>query len=287
MKGIVLAGGAGNRLDPITRVASKQLQAVYDKPMIYYPLATLMEAGIREILVITTRHDLPRFRELLGSGDRFGVNLKYAIQPEPRGIAEALLIGEEFIAGVPVTLILGDNIFYGAIGLEEILRDFTTGAVIFGYPVRDPERYGVVEFDDQWQVLGLEEKPTRPRSRYAIPGLYVYDDQVVEIARRVSPSGRGEKEITDVNRAYLERGQLRVSLMDRGVAWLDSGTHDSLLDAANFVATVEHRQSIKIACLEEVALHAGFLDRPRLQSIVEGMPSSSYREYLERVLAES
>ena len=287
MKGIVLAGGAGNRLDPITRVASKQLQAVYDKPMIYYPLATLMEAGIREILLITTSHDLPRFRELLGLGDRFGINLEYAIQPEPRGIAEALLIGEEFIAGVPVTLILGDNIFYGAIGLEEILRDFRTGAVIFGYPVRDPERYGVVEFDDQWNVLGLEEKPIRPRSRYAIPGLYVYDDQVVEIARGVSPSDRGEKEITDVNRAYLERGQLRVSLMDRGVAWLDSGTHDSLLDAANFVATVEHRQSIKIACLEEVALHAGFLDRPRLESIVEEMPSSSYREYLERVLAES
>jgi glucose-1-phosphate thymidylyltransferase len=287
VKGIVLAGGAGSRLDPITRVASKQLQPVYDKPMIYYPLATLMEAGIREILLITTSHDLPRFRELLGSGDRFGVNLEYAIQPEPRGIAEAFLIGEEFIAGDPVTLILGDNIFYGATGLEGILRDFSTGAVIFGYPVRDPERYGVVEFDDKGRVLDLEEKPSRPRSRFAIPGLYLYDDQVVEIARDVSPSDRGEKEITDVNRAYLERGQLRVSLMDRGVAWLDSGTHDSLLDAANFVATVEHRQSIKIACLEEVALHAGFLDRPRLQSIVESMPSSSYREYLERVLAES
>lgn len=287
VKGIVLAGGAGSRLDPITRVASKQLQPVYDKPMIYYPLATLMEAGIREILLITTPDDTPRFKELLGSGDRFGINLEYAIQPEPRGIAEAFVIGEEFIAGGPVTLILGDNIFYGAIGLESIVRNLERGAVIFGYPVRDPERYGVVEFDDDGRVLGLEEKPSRPRSKYAIPGVYVYDDQVVEIARAVKPSDRGEKEITDVNRAYLERGELHVSVMDRGVAWLDSGTHDSLLDAANFVATVEHRQSIKIACLEEVALRAGFLDHSQLQSIVEGMPGSSYRQYLERVLDES
>ena len=286
MKGIVLAGGAGTRLDPITRVASKQLQAVYDKPMIYYPMATLLEAGIRQILLITTGDDMPRFRHLLGSGERFGIDLEYAVQPEPRGIAEAFLIGEEFIASDPVTLILGDNIFYGAIGLDAIIRGFTTGAVIFGYPVQDPERYGVVEFDDDGQVLSLEEKPASPRSRYAIPGLYVYDDQVVEIAHAVEPSGRGEKEITDVNRAYLERGQLQVSLMDRGVAWLDSGTHDSLLDASNFVATVEHRQSIKIACLEEVALRSGFLDRPRLRAIVDGMPDSSYREYLERVLDE-
>lgn len=287
VKGIVLAGGAGSRLDPITRVASKQLQPVYDKPMIYYPLATLVEAGIREILVITTPDDLPRFRELLGSGDRFGINLEYATQPEPRGIAEALLIGEEFIAGGPVTLILGDNIFYGAFGLEGIIRDLIRGAVIFGYPVRDPERYGVVELDEDGRVLGLEEKPARPRSKYAIPGIYVYDDQVVEIARDVKPSDRGEKEITDVNRAYLDRGELTVSLMDRGVAWLDSGTHDSLLDAANFVATVEHRQSIKIACLEEIAFQAGFLDRPRLESILQGMPRSGYRQYLERVLDES
>jgi glucose-1-phosphate thymidylyltransferase len=287
VKGIVLAGGAGSRLDPITRVASKQLQPVYDKPMIYYPLATLMEAGIGDILLITTPDDVPRFQELLGSGDRFGISLEYAIQPEPRGIAEAFVIGEEFIAGDPVTLILGDNIFYGAIGLESIVRNLGIGAVIFGYPVRDPERYGVVEFDDDGRVLGLEEKPSRPRSKYAIPGVYVYDDQVVEIARAVKPSDRGEKEITDVNRAYLERGELHVSLMDRGVAWLDSGTHDSLLDAANFVATVEHRQSIKIACLEEVALRAGFLDHRQLQSIVDGMPGSSYRQYLERVLDES
>jgi len=287
MKGIVLAGGAGSRLDPITRVASKQLQPVYDKPMIYYPLATLLEAGISEILLITTPHDAPQFRELLGDGDRFGVSLDYAVQPEPRGIAEAFLVDEEFIAGEPVTLILGDNIFYGSFGLDAIVRDFDSGATIFGYPVRDPERYGVVEFDDEGRVLGLEEKPSRPRSKYAIPGLYVYDGQVVEIARDVQPSGRGEREITDVNRAYLERGELTLSLMDRGIAWLDSGTHDSLLDAANFVATVEHRQSIKIACLEEIALQSGFLDRSRFQEIVEAMPKSSYREYLERVLEET
>jgi glucose-1-phosphate thymidylyltransferase len=255
--------------------------------MIYYPMATLMEAGIRDILLISTPHDLPKFEGLLGSGERFGIDLHYAVQDEPRGIAEAFLIAEDFISGQPVTLILGDNIFHGAFGLESVVRDLTTGAVIFGYPVRDPERYGVVEFDREGRVLGLEEKPSHPKSKYAIPGLYVYDDQVVGIARAVQPSDRGEMEITDVNRAYLERGQLHVSLMHRGVAWLDSGTHDSLLEAANFVATVEHRQSIKIACLEEVAFNAGFLDRSRLQAIVEGMPESSYRDYLERVLAES
>ena len=284
VKGIVLAGGSGTRLDPITRVASKQLQPVYDKPMIYYPLATLMEAGIRDILVITTPNDLSRFQELLGSGNRFGIELEYAIQPEPRGIAEAFLIAEEFIADAPVTLILGDNIFYGDIGLELIVGKHETGAEIFGYPVRDPQRYGVVEMDDSGSVVGLEEKPSRPRSRYAVPGLYVYDHAVVEIARGLLPSSRGEKEITDLNRVYLDGGQLRVNLLDRGVAWLDSGTHDSLLDAANFVATVEHRQSIKIACLEEVALRSGFLDEQRLGAIVEQMPDSSYRSYLERLL---
>ncbi len=287
MKGIVLAGGAGSRLDPITRVTSKQLQPIYDKPMIYYPLATLMEAGIRDILLITTPHDSPRFEYLLGSGDDFGIHIGYTVQPEPRGIAEALLIGEEFIDGDPVTLILGDNIFYGKTGLEEVAKTLTHGAVVFGYPVRDPERYGVVEFDAEGRVLSLEEKPPRPRSEYAIPGLYVYDDQVVEIAKSVKPSGRGELEITDVNRIYLEKGQLRVSVFDRGVAWLDSGTHDSLLDAANFIATVEHRQSIKIACLEEVALDAGFIDAAKLRRTVAAMPQSSYRQYLERVLDET
>ena len=287
MKGIVLAGGAGSRLHPITRVASKQLQPVYDKPMIHYPLATLMEAGIRDILLISTPTDLPRFQELLGSGTDIGIRIDYAEQPKPRGIAEAFLIGEEFIDGEPVTLILGDNIFYGKIGLEDAINTLTHGAVVFGYPVRDPERYGVVEFDGDGRVLSVEEKPEYPRSKYAIPGLYIYDDQVVKTAKSVKPSGRGELEITDVNRIYLERDQLNASVFDRGVAWLDSGTHDSLLDAANFIATVEHRQSIKIACLEEVALNAGFIDLAKLRQTVDAIPHSSYREYLERVLDEA
>ena len=287
MKGIVLAGGAGSRLHPITRVASKQLQPVYDKPMIHYPLATLMEAGIRDILLISTPTDLPRFQGLLGSGADIGIHIDYAEQPSPRGIAEAFLIGEEFIDGEPVTLILGDNIFYGKIGLEDAVNTLTHGAIIFGYPVRDPKRYGVVEFDGDGRVLSLEEKPEHPRSKYAIPGLYIYDDQVVKTAKSVKPSGRGELEITDVNRIYLERDQLNVSVFDRGVAWLDSGTHDSLLDAANFIATVEHRQSIKIACLEEVALNAGFIDLAKLRQTVDAIPHSSYREYLERVLDEA
>lgn len=287
MKGIVLAGGVGSRLHPITRVASKQLQPVYDKPMIHYPLATLMEAGIRDILLISTPTDLPRFQELLGSGTDIGIRIDYAEQPKPRGIAEAFLIGEEFIDGEPVTLILGDNIFYGKIGLEDAINTLTHGAVVFGYPVRDPERYGVVEFDGDGRVLSVEEKPEHPRSKYAIPGLYIYDDQVVKTAKSVKPSGRGELEITDVNRIYLERDQLNVSVFDRGVAWLDSGTHDSLLDAANFIATVEHRQSIKIACLEEVALNAGFIDLAKLRQTVDAIPHSSYREYLERVLDEA
>jgi glucose-1-phosphate thymidylyltransferase len=284
VKGIVLAGGAGSRLDPITRVATKQLQPVYDKPMIYYPLATLMEAGIREILLITTHVDVPRFQDLLGSGDGLGIHIDYAVQPEPRGIAQALIIGERFIDGAPVTLILGDNIFYGNIGLDVAVSNLAEGAVIFGYPVRDPERYGVVEFDADGKVLSLEEKPIRPRSMFAVPGLYIYDDQVVGIAKSIAPSARGELEITDVNQVYLEKGQLRVSVFDRGIAWLDSGTHDSLLDAANFIATVEHRQSIKIACIEEVALRAGYIDALQLAHVVERMPHSTYREYLERVL---
>jgi len=287
VKGIVLAGGAGSRLDPITRVASKQLQPVYDKPMIYYPLATLMEAGIRDVLLITTPQDVPRFEDLLGTGHELGIHIEYAVQPEPKGIAQAFLIGESFIGGAPVTLILGDNIFYGNIALDLAVSTLEKGAVVFGYPVRDPERYGVVEFDPEGTVLSLEEKPAHPRSKYAIPGLYVYDDQVVEIAKSMEPSGRGELEITDVNRVYLDLGQLRVSVFDRGVAWLDSGTHDSLLDAANFIATVEHRQSIKIACLEEVALKAGFIDSLQLRKTVDGMPHSTYREYLERVLEET
>jgi glucose-1-phosphate thymidylyltransferase len=284
MKGILLAGGAGSRLDPITRVASKQLQPVYDKPMVYYPLATLMQAGIREVLLITTPEDMPRFQELLGDGSTWGIEISYAVQPEPKGIAQAFLIGEDFVDEAGVALILGDNIFYGGIGLEEVVAGFQSGAVVFGYPVRDPERYGVVEFDDNGRVISLEEKPSKPKSRYAVPGLYVYDGDVVGIASSIRPSDRGELEITDVNRVYLERGTLQVRLFDRGVAWLDSGTHDSLLDAANFIATIEHRQSIKIACLEEIALANGFIDRSAFEDIIEGLPNSPYREYLESLL---
>ncbi len=286
MKGIVLAGGAGSRLDPITRVASKQLQPVYDKPMIYYPLATLMQAGIRDVLLITTPHDMPRFQELLGDGTQWGLDLSYAVQPEPKGIAQAFLVGEDFVNSDPVTLILGDNIFYGRIGLEEVVRDFKDGAFVFGYPVRDPERYGVVEFDGNGRVVSLEEKPAKPKSRYAVPGLYVYDGNVVEVTRSIEPSARGELEITDVNKAYLAEGKLQVQLFDRGVAWLDSGTHDSLLEAANFIATVEHRQSIKIACLEEIAVRHGFIGWDQFAAVIEDMPNSTYRGYLEEVLAE-
>lgn len=287
MRGILLAGGAGSRLDPITRVASKQLQPVYDKPMVYYPLATLMHAGIREILLITTPHDMPRFQELLDDGSAWGLEISYAVQPEPKGIAQAFLIGAEFIDDRPVTLILGDNIFYGRLGLEEVVARFEGGAFVFGYPVRDAERYGVVEFDDEGQVLSIEEKPTRPKSRYAVPGLYVYDANVVKVASSIRPSNRDELEITDVNRVYLEQGQLRVQVIDRGVAWLDSGTHDSLLEASNFIATVERRQSIKIACLEEIALNNGFINRDDLAGLVAGLPNSPYRDYLGRVLDET
>jgi glucose-1-phosphate thymidylyltransferase len=286
MRGIVLAGGAGSRLDPITRVASKQLQPVYDKPMIYYPLSTLMLAGIREMLIITTPHDQPRFVDLLGDGGQWGVSLSYAMQAEPKGIAEAFLVGAEFIAGDPVALILGDNIFYGQMGLEDAVRTFETGAVVFAYPVRDPERYGVVEFDADSRAISLEEKPERPRSRFAVPGIYLYDDRVVDIARNLAPSARGELEITDLNRVYLANGTLRVSVVGRGVAWLDSGTHDSLLEAANFIATIEHRQARKIACLEEIAYRSGYVDLEHMQRLVGAMPHSSYRAYLEGVLDE-
>ncbi|HEX2154315.1 MAG TPA: glucose-1-phosphate thymidylyltransferase RfbA [Acidimicrobiia bacterium] len=281
VKGILLAGGAGSRLDPITRVASKQLQPVYDKPMIYYPLATLMQAGIRQLLLITTPEDMPRFQALLGDGSMWGIEISYAVQPEPKGIAQAFIIGSDFVGSDPVTLILGDNIFYGRLGLEEVVAEFRGGAFVFGYPVRDPERYGVVEFDKNGTVLSLEEKPSRPRSRFAVPGIYVYDAEVVKIASSIQPSGRDELEITDVNKVYLERGELRVQIIDRGVAWLDSGTHDSLLEAANFIATIEHRQSIKIACLEEIALYNGFVTRAHFDDLVAALPNSPYRQYLE------
>ena len=286
MKGIVLAGGAGSRLDPTTRVASKQLQPVYDKPMVYYPLATLMEAGITEVLLISTPHDTPRFQELLGDGSQWGISLHFAVQPEPRGIAQAFLIGEGYIAGESVALILGDNIFYGDFGLADLVSSFQNGALIFGYPVSDPERYGVVEIDRRGVVTSLEEKPQYPRSHLAVPGFYVYDGRVVEVAKRLQPSGRGELEITDVNRVYMSDESLRAIRLGRGVAWLDSGTHDSLLEAANFIATVEHRQGLKIACLEEIALQRGLVSLDEMTSIAARMPSSTYREYVVRVIEE-
>jgi len=286
VKGIILAGGSGSRLDPITRVASKQLQPVYDKPMIYYPLATLMEAGIREMLLISTPHDVSRFEALLGDGSRWGIDLTYAEQPRPEGIAQALLIGADFIAGDSVALILGDNIFHGDFGFGELVEYFTSGAVVFAYPVKDPERYGVVELDGD-RVVALVEKPEDPRSNLAVPGLYVYDVRAVEITRGLEPSVRGELEITDLNRAYLDMGELRAMQLRRGVAWLDSGTHASLLEASNFIATIERRQGIKIACLEEVALDHGFISPEDLSDVISQMPASEYREYLETVLAEN
>jgi len=282
-KGIVLAGGAGSRLYPLTVVASKQLLPVYDKPMIYYPLATLMLAGIDDILIISTPHDTPRFVSLLGDGSRFGIRLSYAVQHEPKGIAQAFLVGEEFIDGQSVCLILGDNIFYGKMGLDRVAEEFNGGARIFGYPVNDPERYGVVEFNGEGEVLSIEEKPAKPRSHYAIPGLYLYDEKVVEIAQNLKPSSRGELEITDVNLEYLRRGELMVEKLGRGIAWLDTGTQQSLLEASHFIGTLETRQGLKIACLEEVAFRKGYLDRHELRQVISELPESSYREYLEMI----
>ena len=286
MKGIVLAGGAGSRLDPITRVASKQLQPVYDKPMVYYPLATLLESGIKDILLISTPADTPRFEALLGDGVQWGVSISYAVQEAPGGIAQAFLVGGDFIAGNNVALILGDNIFYGNLGLSAVVRDFTDGALIFGYPVSDPGRYGVVEVGEDGRALSLEEKPEEPRSNLAVPGLYLYDAGVVEIAKQLSPSDRGELEITDINNAYLKQGRLQVVRLGQGVAWLDSGTHDSLLEAANFIATIERRQGLKIACLEEVAYRLGYVDAAHMHGLIAGMPESGYRDYLERIMTD-
>ncbi len=286
-KGIVLAGGAGSRLYPLTLVASKQLQPVYDKPMIYYPLSTLMAAGIRDILLISTPHDTPRFQALLGDGKRWGINLAYKVQPEPKGIAQAFIIGEEFINNQPVCLILGDNIFYGKMHLDKIVNEFSGGARVFGYYVNDPERYGVVEFDTDGNVISIEEKPKKPKSNYAVPGLYLYDQQVSEVARSITPSARGELEITDLNLNYLHRGKLQVERLGRGIAWLDTGTHKSLLEASNFIETLEARQGLKIACLEEIALRRGFIDCPHMEKIIDDTPSSSYRDYLQRVLKEA
>lgn len=286
-KGIILAGGAGSRLYPLTLVASKQLQPVYDKPMIYYPLATLMTAGISDILLISTPHDTPRFQDLLGDGSRWGIKLSYRVQPEPKGIAQAFLVGEEFIDNQPVCLILGDNIFYGKMNLDRIVSEFEGGARIFGYPVHDPERYGVVEFDAAGKVLSIEEKPKQPKSHYAVPGLYLYDAEVVKTARSIAPSPRGELEITDVNLHYLKRGALTVERLGRGIAWLDTGTHKSLLEASNYIEIIESRQGMKIACLEEIALRRGFIDCSRMRRVIQETPASPYRDYLQQVFEET
>lgn len=286
-KGIILAGGAGSRLYPLTLVASKQLQPVYDKPMIYYPLATLMAAGIKDVLLISTPHDTPRFETLLGDGSRWGITISYKVQPEPKGIAQAFLVGEEFIDNQPVCLILGDNIFYGKMNLDKIVSTFEGGARVFGYQVHDPERYGVVEFDRDGKVLSIEEKPKQPKSHYAVPGLYLYDEKVVATAKSIKPSPRGELEITDVNLEYLRRGELLVEKLGRGIAWLDTGTHRSLLEASNFIETIESRQGLKIACLEEIALRRGFLDCQGMKRVIDATPNSSYREYLLRVYNET
>jgi glucose-1-phosphate thymidylyltransferase len=289
MKGIILAGGRGTRLHPLTRVASKQMLPVYNKPMIYYPLSMLMLAGIREILVISTPEDLPAFRRLLGDGASWGLQFSYAEQAEPRGLADAFLVGREFIAGDRVCLILGDNIFFGH-GLSEQIQKASTlehGALIFAYPVQDPQRYGVVEFNAQGKAISLEEKPQQPRSNYAIPGLYFFDERVVEFAESLEPSARGEIEITDLNRIYLEKGELQVSPFGRGIAWLDAGTHESLLQAANFVQAVEDRQGLMISSPEEIAYRQGFISREQLRSLAQGMGSNGYGSYLLRMADEN
>lgn len=284
MKGIILAGGSGTRLHPLTLAISKQLMPVYDKPMIYYPLSTLMSAGIKEILIISTPHDLPLFEELLGDGIKYGCRFEYAVQEEPNGLAEAFIIGEKFIGKEKVALILGDNIFYGS-GLETLLESNNDpdGGIIYAYHVQDPERYGVVDFDSDGKVISIEEKPEHPKSNYAVPGIYFYDNEVVEIAKKIQPSTRGELEITDVNNAYLKRGKLKVSILDKGTAWLDTGTFNSLMQAAQFVQVIEERQGLKIGAIEEIAYYKGFINKEQLEELAKPLLKSGYGEYLLRL----
>lgn len=287
MKGIILAGGAGTRLYPITKVYSKQLTIIYDKPLIYYPLSILMLGGIRDILIISNEETIPMYQKLFGNGNNIGLNIEYKVQDAPRGIAEAFILGEEFIADDDVTLILGDNIFYGKLNFfYNAVNEFNSGGVIFAYKVTDPQRYGIVEFDKSGKAISIEEKPQKPKSDFAVPGLYVYDNRVVEISKNLQPSGRGELEITDVNKHYLKEEKLRVETIGRGVAWLDTGTPDSLLQASNFFGVIEERQGLKVACIEEIAFKKGFIDLNQFKELINSIPNSNYREYLERLLVD-